>query len=294
MIKCYFVDVKNISSTLPQSNFDRSDLNRLADLILASDGLLRPLVLTESGTEQYTVIEGHREYYAALIAKEKDPRRAEMVNAFVINQKMQQSAIDQLKLLNQDLSAVNHPVPTAVDPAQLLTLIQSTVSHQIQPLIDQLTEQKQLLIALTASRISPPDVTDLAKTIEQPNLPQPSVISPVPTAVTGGTPKPPQPATAKSVKAPGKTKQVAAPIASINSNQAANSLNLINTLSQAQLLIGMERSSISKAVTKLVPSIIASRGLQPSQRFDSWETISALKISGLGAARIKEIIEKLK
>jgi ParB-like chromosome segregation protein Spo0J len=85
MIKCFFVDVKSIKSDLPKSNFVESELEQLADLILATDGLLRPLILQEIKAGKYQVIEGHREYYAAIIAKEKNIAKAEMVNAFVVD-----------------------------------------------------------------------------------------------------------------------------------------------------------------------------------------------------------------
>jgi ParB-like nuclease domain len=108
MIKCYFVDVKNISSTLPRSMFVDSEIEQLADAILATDGLLRPLILKEIGVEKYTVIEGHREYYAAVRAKEKNLAKAEMVNAFAIDTNTQQSSnllycqqIDRLMLMNR-------------------------------------------------------------------------------------------------------------------------------------------------------------------------------------------------
>ena len=102
MIKCFFVDIANISSETPRSNFEESDLEQLADLILQADGLLRPLIIKESGLEKYTVVEGHREYYAAVKAKEKDRQKAEMVNAFVIPIQTHVSAIDQLNLLKLD------------------------------------------------------------------------------------------------------------------------------------------------------------------------------------------------
>jgi hypothetical protein len=56
----------------------------------------------------------------------------------------------------------------------------------------------------------------------------------------------------------------------------------------------MQRSVISPAAIKLVPLIIASRDSQPDQKFDTWGEITAAKITGLGPAKVKEIIEKLK
>jgi tRNA A22 N-methylase len=56
----------------------------------------------------------------------------------------------------------------------------------------------------------------------------------------------------------------------------------------------MERSGISKVIRKLVPNLIATRNLQPDKKFESRQKIGTAKISGLGAARINEIFEKLK
>jgi hypothetical protein len=166
MIKCYFIDVKNISSDLPRSSFSELDLDRLADSILATDGLLRPLILKASGVEKYTVIEGHREYYAAVKAKEKNLNKAEMVNAFAIESKNQKSAIEQLKLLT-----AQQPSPqtsSTIDPAidrqksakpnpssnieQLLPTLLGAVSQQVQPIIDQLLPT---LLAVISEQIQP-------------------------------------------------------------------------------------------------------------------------------------------
>jgi hypothetical protein len=103
MIKCYFVDVRSIKSEVPRSNFIESDLEKIADSILEMEGLIRPLILQEISFEKYTVIEGHQEYYAAVIAKEKNISKAEMVNAFIIQSNARLAAIEQLNLLRQPL-----------------------------------------------------------------------------------------------------------------------------------------------------------------------------------------------
>ncbi len=151
MIKCFFVDVKSIKSDLPKSNFVESELEQLADLILATDGLLRPLILQESGTGKYKVIEGHREYYAAVRAKEKNIAKAEMVNAFVIDASNQKSAIAQLALLSGQ-PTLQHSNETddssLVD--RILPLIESKISQQVQPLVDQITNHEEILDKLTS------------------------------------------------------------------------------------------------------------------------------------------------
>ncbi len=151
MIKCFFVDVKSIKSDLPKSNFVESELEQLADLILATDGLLRPLILKESGTGKYKVIEGHREYYAAVRAKEKNISKAEMVNAFVIDASNQKSAIAQLALLS------GQPTPQPIKATEesslldkILPLIEAKISQQLQPLIDRLNNHEEILDRLTS------------------------------------------------------------------------------------------------------------------------------------------------
>jgi hypothetical protein len=299
MIKCYFVDIKDISSDLPRSNFVESDLEQLASLILATDGLIRPLILKEIGGEKYTVIEGHREYYAALIAKEQNSSKAEMVNAFVINANIQSSAIEQLKLIKADRSPVIAPAPTSSGIEQLLPTLLAAISQQMQPLVDQLAEQKKMLEALMLDRADSSTVR--VDSIELPDLPKSKDASPIApavivTPVKVAVSKPPKVEKAKPDKAPKATasKKVAALPESIDRIKATNTLNLINTLSQNELALAMERSGVSKAAIKLVPNIVAIRDSQPDQKFDTWETIIALKIKGLGAAIVKGIIEKLK
>ncbi|MCY7367955.1 MAG: hypothetical protein LH474_07365 [Chamaesiphon sp.] len=302
MIKCYFVDIKDISSDVPRSNFVESDLEQLANLILATDGLIRPLILKKSGAEKYTVIEGHREYYAALTAKEQNSSKAEMVNAFVISENIQSSAIKQLKLLKEDLTPV--VASTSISPGieQLLPTLLAAISQQIQPLVEQIAEQKKILEALVLDRVNSSTVR--VDPIKSPDLPKPkdaliimpTVIVEPAEVVVPKLPKPLKVDKFKPEKAPKATtsKKVAALPASIDPIKATNTLNVINTLSQNELVLAMERSGVSKAAIKLVPDIIDIRDRQPDQKFDTWETIIALKIKGLAAGTVKAIIEKLK
>jgi hypothetical protein len=298
MIKCYFVDIKNIASDLPKSSFTESDLEQLADLILKADGLLRPLILKESGVEKYTVIEGHREYYAALRAKEKDRTKAEMVNAFVVSPNIQQSAIEQLKLLKEDRSPRSGSETTPSSIEQLLPALLAAISQQIKPIVDRLAEHQQILDVLKLDRVNGAEVNRQIETNKQTDL-QPKFedipLAPIPSVVVN--PKPLKTAKSKpdqATKTTAKSKKTSTLPESIDPTKASNTLNLINTLSQDDLILRMERSGISKAAIKLAPKMIASRNSQPAEKFDTWETISTATIAGLGSARIKEIIDKLK
>jgi hypothetical protein len=84
-MKHYLVDVICIAPGEPRERFDPEVVERLADSILESGGLLKPLVLKATGPESYRVVGGHLEYWAAVRAREKDPRKGEMINAFVVS-----------------------------------------------------------------------------------------------------------------------------------------------------------------------------------------------------------------
>uniref|UniRef100_UPI00286E23AE ParB N-terminal domain-containing protein n=1 Tax=Chamaesiphon sp. VAR_69_metabat_338 TaxID=2964704 RepID=UPI00286E23AE len=171
-----FVDVKSIKSDLPKSNFVESELEQLADLILATDGLLRPLILQEIRAGKYQVIEGHREYYAAVIAKEKNIAKAEMVNAFVIDPSNQKSAIAQLALLSETpLTGVTNTTTDSSQLDRLLPAIESAVSEQLQPILAQLAKHTEILDRLILERSIQPAIPKIIEPIIERVESQPSV-----------------------------------------------------------------------------------------------------------------------
>lgn len=281
MIKCFFVDVNSISSDLPRSSFTEADLEKLADFILATDGLLRPLILTASGVEKYTVLDGHREYYAVVKAKEKNSTKAEMVNAFVVGANIQQSAIEQLGLLTEAKLLTPAPLSESIHAIieQLLPPLLTMLSEQIQPLVDRLAVQKQLLDTLVTLVNNP--TTASRKHEDESILPPP-----IPIITDPKLSKKEEVEQAEIIQPdlPAETKSIL--------SKEANTLNLINTLDLDPLTLKMKHSKISNA-EKLAVNIIDTRNNQPQQKFDTWEIVTA-KVKGLGAKTIQKIIDKLK
>jgi hypothetical protein len=93
------VEIDGVTSNVHRSEFDEADLDTLADSILESGGILKPLVLKKIGFEKYEVIDGHFEYYAAVRAREKNPNRGEIVNAFIIPDEKENAALNQVAFL---------------------------------------------------------------------------------------------------------------------------------------------------------------------------------------------------
>ena len=123
MINFSLVDIKSITSDVPRSNFAEADLENLADIILESEGIIRPVVVKAIGIENFSVIDGHFEYYAAVRAKEKDARKGEMVNAFVISPKLEDLVIKQAAIIRGEESS-EKPVQTSSSTSDT-----SNISH---------------------------------------------------------------------------------------------------------------------------------------------------------------------
>ncbi len=99
MANFLIVEVQSVTSNIPRSNFKEDDLDVLADTILESGGILKPLVLKKTGFEKYEVIDGHFEYYAAVRAREKNPHKGEIVNAFIISSEKEDAVLTQVEVL---------------------------------------------------------------------------------------------------------------------------------------------------------------------------------------------------
>jgi len=147
MIDFYLVDVKNITSPIPRSNFTEGDLENLADMILESGGIIRPLILKATGLETYTVVDGHFEYYAAVRAREKDPRKGEMVNALVVSPKSENIVAKQAEVFRGfESSEKQVKPPSDITNLELrLTRVELRFEKQINEFREEQAQERQRL-----------------------------------------------------------------------------------------------------------------------------------------------------
>lgn len=108
------VDVESVTSSIPRSNFLETDLDLIADMILESRGILKPLVLKKTGFEKYEVVDGHFEYYAAVRAREKNSSEGEMVNALIVSPEKEEAVVKQAAAL-KSLESSNNQVKTSIE-----------------------------------------------------------------------------------------------------------------------------------------------------------------------------------
>ncbi|MBD2125548.1 hypothetical protein NDI39_16715 [Microcoleus sp. ZQ-A2] len=102
------VAVKKIISTVPRSSFADDELEQAARLVLAAEGVINPIVLHRTSLESYEVVDGHFEYYASARAREIDPRKGEMIGAFIIEDENEEVIKEQVKLLRKPKPVVSN------------------------------------------------------------------------------------------------------------------------------------------------------------------------------------------
>lgn len=100
------VAVKKITSVVPRSNFSDDELEQAASLILEAEGVINPIVLRRTSRDSYEVVDGDFEYYAAARAREINPRKSEMIGAFILEKDNEEVIKAQIKLLRKPKTAV--------------------------------------------------------------------------------------------------------------------------------------------------------------------------------------------
>jgi len=145
MINFSLIDVKGITCNVPRSHFTETDLENLADIILESGGIIRPLVVKATGAETYTVVDGDFEYYAAVRAREKNPRQCEMVNAFIISPKIENIVAKQAAVL-RGVESPDKPIKASSETSSLeprLANIELRFEKQINEFKSALSQERQ-------------------------------------------------------------------------------------------------------------------------------------------------------
>ncbi|MGB8691527.1 MAG: chromosome partitioning protein ParB [Microcoleus sp.] len=99
--------VKKITSTVPRDNFADRDLEKVAQLILESGGLINPIVLRRNGMDAYEIVDGDFEYYAAAKAREINPLKGETIGAFILEPENEELLLEQVKALRKSAITEN-------------------------------------------------------------------------------------------------------------------------------------------------------------------------------------------
>lgn len=141
MIKFSHVDVSSIQSNVPRSDFSEDQIEQLADIILECEGVLNVILLTQTGMNSYKVLAGDLEYYAAVRAKEKNPRQGEMINAVITQPQNQDTLLKQAELFNNSSFPVKQEQVKVIDE----TSLESRLEKQMREFMElQIRENKEI------------------------------------------------------------------------------------------------------------------------------------------------------
>ncbi|WP_107668023.1 hypothetical protein [Cyanothece sp. BG0011] len=157
------VSVKRITSSVERSHFSENEIEQAAQAILHAEGIINPIILEKTNLESYQVICGDFEYYTAVRAREIDPRKGEMISAFIIEDDKEDAIKTQIEIFRKS-PQILPPIPTVNDNSdqKLLNMesrlnniearferqlkeVQDTSKSEIEKLNKQLTEIKERL-----------------------------------------------------------------------------------------------------------------------------------------------------
>lgn len=143
------VAVKKITSQVSRSNFADSDIEKTARLSLEAEGLINPIVIRRTSLESYEVVNGDFEYHAAARAREIDPRKGEMVGAFILEPENEEVLLEQVKTLRKGRTTNNTVEVTEQQPVtsleDRLTNVESRFEKQNQELKSELVQLNKKL-----------------------------------------------------------------------------------------------------------------------------------------------------
>ncbi|WP_414562780.1 MULTISPECIES: ParB N-terminal domain-containing protein [unclassified Anabaena] len=115
------VAVKKISCTKPRSLFSDDELEKAAQSILESEGVINPIVIRRTSLKSYELVDGAFEFYAAARAREIDPRKGEMISVFIIEPENEEVLTKQVELFRKSKSLISSSASTNSDSQQTLS-----------------------------------------------------------------------------------------------------------------------------------------------------------------------------
>ncbi|MBV5260473.1 hypothetical protein FLX56_18845 [Synechococcus moorigangaii CMS01] len=89
LLKIQLLDITSLASQKPRSLFLKEDIDQLADTFLKIGGNTHLILVERAGLDEFEVVEGHLEYYAAVRAREIDDA-FERINGVILDENNRQ------------------------------------------------------------------------------------------------------------------------------------------------------------------------------------------------------------
>lgn len=95
------IAVRKINSSHTRSSLSEERIEKLAKLIIDSEGIISPIIVKRTSLESYEVVDRHFEYYAAVRARELSPLKGEMIQAIILEPENEENLLEQISLLRE-------------------------------------------------------------------------------------------------------------------------------------------------------------------------------------------------
>ena len=139
------VEVRNITSDLPRSNFDEQKIEKAARLIIEAEGIINPIIVNRTGINSFKVVNDHFEYYAAVRARELDLAIAETIAAY-ITEPENETIAKQVEIFRSDkVDSVNLPTGDTAIVQTRLNNLESRIENRLNELKAEYTQNQQQL-----------------------------------------------------------------------------------------------------------------------------------------------------
>lgn len=133
------VDLDNITPKVDISEFSADEIENMANLILRTGGIVRPIILKRTGIESCEIVTGDFEYHATIKASEIDPEHSGMIRGFIITEEEEENVKKQQEILRGlDTPIAESPeVPIDVQGSQVdLTKMFNNLTKELNNQLD--------------------------------------------------------------------------------------------------------------------------------------------------------------
>ncbi|MGK7921475.1 MAG: hypothetical protein AB4080_15850 [Trichodesmium sp.] len=162
------VDLDNITPKVDISEFSADQIENMANLILTTGGVVRPIILKKIGIESWEVVAGDFEYYATVKALEIDPDFSETIRAFTIKEEQEENIRKQQEILRVlDSPITESPeVPIDVEDSQVnLTKMFNNLRLSLTKELNSQLDQKLQPITTKLDRLNTSSPTNIQSQI---------------------------------------------------------------------------------------------------------------------------------
>lgn len=173
ILETHLLDIVSLKSSVARSSFSKEKIDQLASNLLKAGGNIRPILVKRVDLEEFEVLQGHLEHYAAVRAREIDDD-FELIRGIILSKKNEELILQQYEQIYGDgrspvVSSSNTTTPQMGGLADLeknlVAHLQDTLKFEVDRLKSTIT--KDLKEQFNGVRIVIPNDQDHLDTFNQ-------------------------------------------------------------------------------------------------------------------------------